>query len=242
MDKQFAWGRIPMSFGTFFFVFWVEANYFLIQSSLSLTRRSKCITERRNVLSSIFYSGLIDTIFLEPHIFFMRMCSRLVLAGDSTHWPREERRPKKGQCFPNSSLYADKNELLPYLGRHCYWMISLRTRLALCVGLGHFYDFKETLFNCFICSSTLLFCQKRMDVSTPKGKHYIMPSHVLWSACRQQTGSGISFRSNPFISLHFIHRILNILLSAYPPCFPPPHPPVFTSHLARSNSFPCSFV
>ena len=30
-------------------------------------------------------------------------------------------------------------------------MIFLYTRLALCVGSGHFYDFKETLFNCFIC-------------------------------------------------------------------------------------------
>lgn len=188
-------------------------------------------------ISSILYSVLIDTIFLEPHIFFMRMCMSLrgllVLAGESTRWAR-----KRG----NSSLYADKNELPPYLGRHCYWMIPLRTRLALCAGLGHFYDFEETLFNCFICLFNFMFCQKWMDVSTPKGKHSLHYAFTcsLRSACRQQTGSGISFRSNPFISLHFIHRILNILLSAYPPCFPPP--PARVHFSSRTKQFLPVFV
>lgn len=211
MDKQFTGSRTPMSFGTSFSVFWAEANYFLIQSSLSLTRRSKCITEHRNVLSPILYSILIDTIFLEPHIFFMRMCSSLVLS-----WPKRihalaQRRKasgKRGNASPNSSLYADKNELLPYLGRHCYWMISHpNTTLSPCaLARATFMTSRKHFSIALSASSTLLFCQKRC-IDTERKTFIILCLHMfsgVRAGSKLDLASAfvliLSFRSTSFIA------------------------------------------
>lgn len=155
-------------------------------------------------ISPIRYSVLIDTIFLEPHIFFMWMCMSLVLSrpeNPRTGW-------EKGNTFPAAHCTQIKTNCYRIsAGIVIEWFRSEHGPPCV-LAWATFMTSRKHFSIALSASSTLCFVRSEwMYRHRKESIHYIMPSHVLSEV---RAGSKLdlasafdlilSFRSTSFIA------------------------------------------